>query len=90
MNGLPPNTIDKTLIERGIRYGKFEDQAILTQAIKSALANSRNWQTLTDDKREALEMISSKIARILNGDPSYKDNWHDISGYAKLVEDTCP
>ena len=25
--------------------------------------------------------------KILNGDPNYVDNWHDIIGYAKLIED---
>ena len=32
-------------------------------------------------------MILHKIGRILNGDPNYADSWHDIAGYAKLVED---
>ena len=31
-------------------------------------------------------MIQHKIARVLNGDPNYPDNWHDIAGYARLVE----
>lgn len=35
---------------------------------------------------EALEMIAHKIARILNGDLSYPDSWHDIAGYALRVE----
>ena len=37
--------------------------------------------------REALEMIVHKIARIVNGDPNYIDNWIDICGYSKLVID---
>lgn len=32
------------------------------------------------------EMIAHKIARILNGDPNYADNWHDIAGYATLID----
>jgi hypothetical protein len=52
------------------------------------MRDSPNWGDLTDDKREALEMIAHKIGRILNGDPEYKDSWHDIIGYARLVEDT--
>ena len=32
-------------------------------------------------------MILHKLARILNGDPNYVDSWHDIAGYAILVED---
>ena len=31
-------------------------------------------------------MITNKMARIVNGDPNYIDNWHDIAGYATLVE----
>lgn len=32
-------------------------------------------------------MIFQKISRIVNGDPDYADNWHDIQGYARLVEE---
>jgi hypothetical protein len=42
---------------------------------------------LTDDQWEAMEMIAHKLARIINGDPDYHDNWADIAGYAKLVAD---
>ena len=31
-------------------------------------------------------MIANKIGRILNGDPNYPDSWHDIAGYATLIE----
>lgn len=31
-------------------------------------------------------MIAGKIARIINGDPNYVDSWHDIAGYATLIE----
>ncbi len=47
---------------------------------------SPNWETMTYDQREGLDMIANKIARILNGDPNYADSWHDIAGYATLVE----
>ena len=52
------------------------------------MIDSPNWAALSDDKKEALGMIAHKIARILNGDPEYGDSWHDIAGYAKLVEDS--
>lgn len=42
---------------------------------------------LAADQAEALEVIASKISRMLTGDPQYRDNWHDIVGYAKLVDD---
>lgn len=31
-------------------------------------------------------MILHKIARIMNGDPDHIDHWHDIAGYATLIE----
>ena len=46
----------------------------------------RNWAKLDPDQREALEMIAHKMARILNGDQDHLDSWHDIQGYARLVE----
>ena len=81
-------SIEKVLAERGSRYGEFVDHAFITQSIKRAMENSSNWPTLSDDKKEALEMIAHKIGRILNGDPNYADSWTDIVGYAKLVEKT--
>lgn len=82
------DAIEKTLEERGNRYGQFADHARLSQAIKRAMAQGRNWDRMDDDKREALEMVAHKIARIINGDASFHDSWHDIIGYTKLVADT--
>jgi hypothetical protein len=79
--------IDATLAERGSRYGKFVDHAAVTQRIKRAMQTGRNWEGLSDDKKECLEMLAHKIGRILNGDPEYHDSWHDIIGYTKLVAD---
>lgn len=79
--------IKQTLQERGSTYGDFEGQAEITQAMKNMFtyyANLRG-KKLANDQKEALDMIASKIARILNGDPDYDDSWHDIAGYASLV-----
>jgi len=81
------SNIDATLEARGSRYGNFADHARLTQDIKRAMANHWAWHArLSDDQREALEMVAHKIGRILNGDPNYIDSWHDIIGYTRLVE----
>ena len=82
------HSVTATLAARGEVYGNFKGHAKITQEIKRAYERSPNWSTLGDDKREALEMVAHKIGRILNGDPNYADSWHDIAGYAKLVEDT--
>ena len=81
--------LDETLKERGNRYGKFADHAAITQELKATIrahtlvAGTR----LKPDQQEALDMICHKIGRIVRGDPNYADSWHDIAGYAKLVED---
>lgn len=80
--------VDQTLEQRGARYGDFGGHAKITQSIKCAMRDSPNWQRLSDDKKEALEMVAHKIGRILNGDPEYQDSWHDIIGYTRLVEQT--
>lgn len=79
--------IEATLAERGGRYGAFEGHARVAQSLKRAMVDSPNWAGLPDDMKEALEMVAHKVARILNGDPSYHDSWHDMIGYTKLVAD---
>lgn len=81
-------TIDATLAERGNRYnlhGTYADHAHLTQSMKDCVREHKGWQYVPDDMREAIDMILHKIARVVNGNPHYKDNWVDIEGYAKLV-----
>ena len=80
------NNIHNTLEERGKRYCKFKEHAIVTWQIKHAMQSHKNWEALTASQKEALDMIAHKIGRIMNGDPNYADSWHDIAGYATLVE----
>lgn len=78
--------ISNTLNARGARYGTFSVQAAISQTMKNFMRQSPNWDSLDPDMVEALDMIQHKIARILNGDPRYADSWHDIAGYATLVD----
>jgi len=79
--------IDETLQERQKLYGDFSGHAEISQGLKARMRASRGWHNLRAEQKEALEMIAHKIGRILNGDPNYADSWHDIAGYAKLIED---
>lgn len=79
--------VDATLNERGNRYGVFSGHADIVQRMKDVMRETPSWGTLANDQKEALEMVVHKIGRILNGDPNYHDSWHDIAGYAKLVDD---
>lgn len=76
-----------TLAERGGRYGSWRTQAEIAQNIKEAMRCSPNWDDLPAYMRETLDMDANKVARMLNGDWMYADNWHDMVGYTKLAED---
>lgn len=81
------DTVQKTLSARGERYGVFEHHATIAQHLKLVMHETEAWGNLAPDQREALEMVQHKVARILNGDPDYRDSWLDIAGYAMLVHD---
>tara|TARA_R110002020_G_C16060844_1_gene755432 strand:- start:349 stop:618 length:270 start_codon:yes stop_codon:yes gene_type:complete len=80
------NDISATLKERQSTYGSFDEHAMITQNIKKAMVDSKNWRLLSESKKECLEMVAHKIGRILNGDPDFHDSWHDIIGYVTLIE----
>jgi len=77
------------LDERGNNYGAFLDNARVTQRLKAVAHQfaGQNNKTFDADQAEALDMIFTKIGRILNGDPNHIDSWIDIAGYATLVAD---
>jgi hypothetical protein len=85
----PKNDVAAILAERGNRYGDFMGHARVTQRLKAVLEDelAQRGKFLTPDKQESLEMIFHKIGRIVNGDPDYADSWHDIAGYATLIDD---
>lgn len=80
------SSVDATLTERGSRYGDFKDNAGVTQSLKKSMQKGVNWDRLTDEQKEALEMVMHKVSRIVNGDPNHHDSWLDIIGYTRLVE----
>ena len=80
-----PAHINTLIGTRATTHGDFTDHARITQDLKSIMTSSKNWQKLRSTQRESLEMIAHKIGRILAGDPTHKDHWDDIAGYAELV-----
>lgn len=79
--------VGAVLGERGKYYGDFTGLASISQSLKDIMRKTDSWEKLAPDMAETLDLIASKIGRILNGDPEYLDNWVDIAGYAKLVAD---
>lgn len=81
--------VSKILDAREERYGTFIGQAEVAMKLKTVIKNSlaAREKKLAFDQLEAIDMICSKLGRIVNGDPNYTDSWIDIAGYAKLVAD---
>jgi hypothetical protein len=82
--------VDAILNARGSTYGSFVDVSRMAQRLKNVIRLTdieRRGGTLPLDHQEALDMIASKIARIVVGDYDHIDSWVDIAGYAKLVAD---
>lgn len=75
----------QTLNERQSQYGDFKDVAGMTQELL-AVMEQYGYSDIPNTHKEALHMICSKMARIVNGDHNHLDSWHDIGGYAKLIE----
>lgn len=83
------SNINTTLNERGARYGNYSDVAGVTQALVSVVESGASYEHLNAEQKTSLFMICNKIARAVNGDPQYFDNWRDIAGYATLAEKAC-
>jgi len=80
-------SINKTLTERGGKYGSFADNARIAQELMGVLETAPNYNKLAMTHKEALHMICHKMARMVCGDCMYADNPHDIAGYATLLEE---
>ncbi len=75
---------NQILNKRETTHGDYVMVSTLAQKLK---ANIRHHvlSELSEDQRESLDMICSKIGRICSGNPNEVDHWRDIAGYAELV-----
>lgn len=76
--------IDSLLEERGGTHGDYEHYSYAWMKMVNIIDEYKD--NLTNACRSSLYMITSKIARILTGNPFHKDHWDDIQGYAKLAD----
>jgi len=77
--------VRQTLSQRQEQYGSFEDVAMITEQMVDVMRKGY-YENLAYNQKMALYMICSKMARIVNGNPNHKDSWHDIAGYATLID----
>ena len=85
----PESRVTAILDQRAKTYGTFRDNAFLAQALKRSMADHAQdlGKAFADDQWEALEMIATKISRIVTGNADHVDQWDDIAGYATLIAD---
>lgn len=76
---------DNIINERAKTHGDFRYTAETSQALKEIVAEAAAGK-LSPIQHEALDMICSKIARIICGNNNELDHWHDIAGYAELAK----
>jgi hypothetical protein len=81
--------VGKVLDARAEQYGSFMQSSDTVIRIKGIMHNAvaRNAVHLYPDQLQALDMIATKISRIVHGNPNHLDSWTDIAGYATLVAD---
>lgn len=95
------DSIKTLLNERSSTHGDFLTTSSISQLLKAVMTgnwevliaftgflasgNDLTVNSLTPTMRESLDMIATKIGRILSGNPSHIDSWQDIAGYAQLV-----
>ena len=79
-------TTYELLDARETTHGDFAVTARVAQQLKQIIRNTGQLNAnLTDIQRESLDMIATKIARIVAGDCAHADHWQDIIGYATLA-----
>ena len=82
--GRAPETYDNPILnERESSHGDFSTTAMIAQDLKSIVRG--NSHKLDNRQAESLDLICTKIARLLSGDNNCKDTWDDIAGYANLI-----
>lgn len=73
------------LQERAKTHGNYYETAGYAQELKDIMRRGKNWPLLDDAQRETLEMVASKIGRILSGNPHEIDHYRDCAGYFQLI-----
>jgi hypothetical protein len=82
-----PIKIEDVLKQRQATHGDFSTKATTIQVLKNIMRGTEKWRDLSFAQQESLDMVMTKIGRILHGNPNELDHWLDIIGYTKLISD---
>jgi hypothetical protein len=61
------------LAQRGTTHGDYAIMSLRIQDLKSVMRRGKNWDAMSAPQKEALELIATKIGRIIEGDPNFKE-----------------
>ena len=84
-----PSDIDETLAKRSPVYGPYGSQILVRRSIVNIMSQAHEDVNNRPPSERHLEYfwdIANKLSRI-SVSPDHLDSWHDIQGYAKLVEE---
>ena len=76
-----------TLNERETTHGDYATTARVAQALKTIIDDHLEMSHFTPAQKESIDLICTKIARLVSGNPNTKDTWDDIAGYANLISE---
>lgn len=76
----------RLLSTRATTHGSFASNAHISQDLRRYFRDQAGWHLLSEVQRESLDMVATKISRILSGNPNHADHWGDIAGYATLAK----
>ena len=80
-----------TTEDRNQTHGDPIAQFETAQQLKDELARGPHWMDLNAVERESVEMICTKLSRLVHGDPStveitgWSDHFLDVIGYAAIA-----
>ena len=78
------DNVNTTLEEREVQHGSFHDNAFIEYKLRAILTATGD--RLGPTQHIAVGRIMMKLGRILSGGHRHSDTWHDIAGYALLIE----
>ncbi len=80
--------VDKTLEERGQVYGSYEEGLKFRRAVEVLINDKYKHDHNIDMSEEHLFLFNDVLGKLsrLASSPLHKDSWHDLAGYAILVE----
>lgn len=77
--------MDELLDTREETHGNYGVTAQVAQQLKHIIQAQTNVQVFPPVMQESLDLICTKIGRIVAGNAHEPDHWKDIAGYANLV-----